>query len=116
MSWCSVDAVHPDVSVLGIDATVDINDLALLILNHITLNSEELPPSGVGNFESEVAAAASGLDGETVALVAWVVTQDCLLLLVENKLLSLIISVVVLDDEVCTVGSENSVHWKHVDD
>jgi hypothetical protein len=38
---------------------MDIDDLTLFILDHITLNSEELPPSGVGNFESEVRAAAS---------------------------------------------------------
>lgn len=51
-----------------------------------------------------------------MTLVGWVVTQDCLLLLVENKLLSLIISVEVLDNKVSTVSSEYSVHWEHVDD
>lgn len=59
MSWCSVNAIHPNVSVFSIDSTMDIDDLTLFILDHITLNSEELPPSGVGNFESEVRAAAS---------------------------------------------------------
>jgi hypothetical protein len=112
----TISVCHDNVSVFGIDTSLNFDNLSFFIGNVIVFVSEQLPPSGIDTRDSsQVSASTIVLDIKAIVLP--VVVSDSLGDFIKPELLLSSVLSPSLEDQVgSTKHLHNSVEWKFRDD